>query len=163
MSLKSKLICKLKFTNVFMQTQGGAVTASCHFFMYCTTGGLEPFHPLCAEIYHRLASTCVLLRASQKMLCATQLPHSLFDSRKGNVSALLTQLQRLCSFWVLCKATVFLQVEMQSSCSHLVWNSSFWILLSQMSDSQYLKELRWIQLVCPSSKLKSCRSATFCS
>lgn len=68
----------LKFTNVFMQTQGGAVTASCHFLVYCTTGGLEPFHPLCAEIYHRLASTCVLFPASQKMLCTTQLPHNLF-------------------------------------------------------------------------------------
>lgn len=68
----------LKFTNVFMQTQGGAVTASCHFFVYCTTGGLEPFHPLCAEIYHRPASTCVLFLASQKMLCTTQLPHNLF-------------------------------------------------------------------------------------
>lgn len=68
----------VKFTNVFMQTQGGAVTASCRFLVYCTTGGLEPFRPLCAEIYHTLASTCVLFPASQKMLCTTQLPHNLF-------------------------------------------------------------------------------------
>lgn len=122
----------LKFTNVFMQTQGGAVTASCHFLVYCTTGGLEPFHPLCAEIYLRLASTCVLLPASQSMLCTTQLPHNLLTlTPERAVSVLFWHSHSDCAD---CPVSGYC-VRLQSFCkskyrARLVWNSSFWILLS---------------------------------
>lgn len=104
----------LKFTNVFMQTQGGAVTASCHFLVYCTTGGLEPFHPLCAEIYHRLASTCVLFSSSQKMLCTTtQLPHNLSHlTRERAISVLFLHSHSDCAY---CPVSGYC-VRLQSFC-----------------------------------------------
>lgn len=149
-----------EFTNVFMQTQGGAVTASCHLLVYCTTGGLEPFHPLCAEIYHRLGQyLCSLPHFSEDAVC---IPSCLIICfiwlHKGQCQCSSCTVTSDCADCPVSGYCVRLQSFCKPKCRALVLILCEIALLEfcfvkWLTDSQYLKELRRIQLVCPSSKL----------